>query len=150
MEVAARRHGTTPRRNDDEGDLAVQRGELSGASSCQRKGQKISLKRTCCRAVLVVADQEVADDFAGTADLLQTVDQFRIGDCEVEQLQGPFQCSLHALVVISSLSPEGSADLGADIAELLGQGQFLPSTGCESGMSLGISHRPVPTDRLSQ
>ena len=82
----------------------------------------------------VVAEKEVADDLAGTAEFLPTPPQTGVGDCQVNEFQEPMERRSLAHRIAVAACPKRSRHLAAGIAQLVHERHRVPAASREVGV----------------
>ncbi len=108
-----------------------------------RERQEVGFERGRRRPVLVVADQEIADHLARSADLAFAASPTIIREGQVEQLECALKCAPHPAVVAGGLGTSCASDFAADVTELLHEGQLHPSAGRQVRVK-GLDHVSAP------
>src|SRR3990172_11552753 len=93
------------------------------------EGEKVGIQELRRGSVEVVPDQEVAHDLARPRYLTQArTPPSSVRERQVEQLKRAVQGRVEALLVAFPPGPDGAADVGARIAELLRERERPPAT----------------------
>src|SRR3990170_3265043 len=107
------------------------------------EGEKVGIQELRRGSVEVVPDQEVAHDLARPRYLTQArTPPSSVRERQVEQLKRAVQGRVEAFLVAFPPGPDGAADVGSGIAELLRERERPPATAREASV-----HRHGVTSR---
>jgi hypothetical protein len=99
-----------------------------------RECKEIGVQGLDLRAVLSVSDEEIADNLSRARDLTAAPEPTVVGQGQIEELEAAVEGTFKAKSVSRLLRPNGSADLAADVGELLDKAELEPAAVCESLM----------------